>query len=727
MLALLVVAGIQAQDLVGRLDALAQARDVEGIASLAKPELKPKLGFLRTNGAYDTGRFGWHAVELRGIGGKDRFVVFTTRLTSEDIGDQVFRFDGSRLTGYVPEDDGQGTWVRHHALDVRFDLGSKTAIIADTCTFESRTGSAFLARMSDQYRVESVVDEEGKPVEFNQAGGVVCLPGKTGKFSYAFKYRGVVNLPRYAGSITSDEVLLTNDYWYPMVARTPATYDLTVHVPVAWTVMAQGEEGVSTVSGSERVSSFRMTLPMVYFSFSAGKFNRVETTIGGRRFVSASPKLTQAELVLQNRLNAPVIDFFDKTLAPYPFTWWGSMDTPAYGGGALEAYSYATYGTGWLPAEDAHEPSHTWWGGILPNTYLHSLWNESFAVYSEGLYAREVNIGNRQERRQAFVSEMRTSGAYKVAPCADAPPSIGGAASELGYGKGGKVLQMLEAELGTPTMIKALQTWLSSHSKGDSAEWEEFEAVVNKVAGKSYKWFFDQWVRRTGWAEFTIERCDWRDGQVNAMGRFTGDPYFLTCEVMLEDANGKRSFSTAKIGPTPDAGDKFFVSIPCATKPKLVSFDPWLKLLRNAEGNERSPSLESELGGMAKYVDPAHSDYCANVRSRKTIPQLPADLNGVFLAGHPSTLPRLKALCAKAGFSVNGNQLAYGGTTIDLTKGAALALIDLGQGKQCAIGLGKTLVSPTTGRARLALVDELGHFLRGVTQPKTSGFLTFRL
>jgi hypothetical protein len=71
--------------------------------------------------------------------------------------------------------------------------------------------------------------------------------------------------------------------------------------------------------------------------------------------------------------------------------------------------------------------------------------------------------------------------------------------------------------------------------------------------------------------------------------------------------------------------------------------------------------------------------------------------------------------------------LTYRGTTIDLRQGSALALIDLGNGKKCAIGLGKTLMPPNLGRAQVGITDELGRFLRGETQPKKTGFWTYPL
>lgn len=93
---------------------------------------------------------------------------------------------------------------------------------------------------------------------------------------------------------------------------------------------------------------------------------------------------------------------------------------------------------------------------------------------------------------------------------------------------------------------------------------------------------------------------------------------------------------------------------------------------------------------------------------------------------HPETDATARMLCEMAGFQVRGDTLTYDGTTIDLRRGAALAVVDLPEG-QAVIALGATRLRPNTGRARLALVDELGRVLRAKTDPKSRGFLTARL
>lgn len=721
---------------VADIDALAKARDADAMMAYAGPEVKA-LGkpffFLKANGPYGTGRFGWNAIPLTAPGG-GQYLVFSTKITSEDYGEFLFHFDGEKLLRYLPESDPLGFRIEHQKLDVRFDIPAKTAKIESVVSFVphgvwTRPPAIAMVRLSPHYRVSNVRDAQGRPVSFSQAGGVVAMRtpsnlGERPRFSYRLTYQGVVDLPRFAGSITGREALLTNDYWYPMTGRLPATYEATIHAPKDWFGVAQGELVKDVHGPNERVTTWRMDLPASYWSLSAAPYRTSTTEIDGRKFTVWSLSMTPEQMRLQAELTAPIIDFYSKAFAAYPFSTWGAVDSPQYGGGALEAYSFATYGSGWLPDDDDHEPAHTWWGGMINNTYFNSLWNESFANFSGGLYRREGPIGNRSEKRLAFVSEANPGSSYSVAPMSQSGVFIGPASSSLGYGRGADVLQMLEVELGTETMIAAMRDWLKNNPKGEPGEWEGFEAAAKRASGRDLKTFFDEWVRRPGYADFTIENVRWESGSVRGEAVFRSEPYHLLCEVMLQMPGGRREFKTVRFEPN---GKRASLSIPADGKPELVSFDPWRRILRPKRDDERPAELVRTLRRMKRYVDPRHTDWLGNVPAGEALTQLPSNLDGVFLVGSPENLPVLKVLCDAAGFQIRGNDLEFDGTTVDLSKSGALALIDLPGGGQCAIGLGKTRRPPKLGRARTIVYDDLGRFLRGRTDPKTSGFLTFRL
>ncbi|HEY3781682.1 MAG TPA: M1 family aminopeptidase [Fimbriimonadaceae bacterium] len=703
---------------------MAKAKDASGLSSHLSPALRAEhphvADFLSSGGSYGVGRFGWKAYPLEDPVTKASYIVFSTPLTCEDMGEQVFETDHRQLTAFVPEAKTFGIQILGHTISASFEVDKKRASFVDKVKFrsEGRTPS-FMFRLGDDYNIDSIMDSEGRRVPFTSAGGVVIVAGPSSakEFTYGISYAGVVDRPQYAGSISSSEILLAQDYWYPTVGREAAPYNLTSYTPAGWDVIGQGELISQKTDGPETTSVFQMKLPVVYYSFSASKFAKAKDQIGSLWFKTYALGMDEG-LHERNIMQSAVIDFYSKTFSPYPFSSWSTVITPSYGGGALEAYSYATYGA--MGGEDAHEPSHTWWGGILPNSYLKSQWNESFAVFSEFFFQRERDLGNREERRKAFIEDPGNDPLFQMAPVEDGPAEIGPAAGSLGYGKGSLVLQMLEQEVGTETFLRCIHEWIRSHKAGELEEWSGFEAAVNRVTASDYKWFFDEWLRRKGWADFQVTDAHWADGQITCKVAFNGLAYRLKLEVLLQKEDGFRQVKDMIVNGTGN------YSIPAAKKPALVSFDPWWRTLRTVNADEQPVSLRSILAQPQRYTDPAHKDWLPFFQNGEAS-ALPSNLNGVLLVGSPSSLPVMADLVAKAGFVVNGNSLTYDGTTIDLNEGAAMAVVDLPGGGHCAIALGKTQFAPNFGRARLCLVDKYGRFLRGVTDPKTSGTMTFKM
>jgi hypothetical protein len=700
------------------LNSLLEKRDVASIKSLVLPTKADPLRVIKTNGAYDTGRYGWKALESADYP-TAKFVVFTTPLTSEDIGEFVFQRVGDKLQ-LMPEEDDQGVRIVRHSLKVGFDLPAKIAKIEDEVNFVETDPARgiFLLRLSPCYRVKSISDSENRSVRFTQLGGVVMMDKPAKKsFSLKLNYEGVVKLPLYAGSISEKEATLTNDYWYPMIARQPAPYDLRVEAPEVWTVAGQGD----LVSQVGNVWQFKMNLPVSYYSLSAGPYKRSETSVTGRMLGMMSPRVPADRMALQAQLYGPIIDSYVRWFGKWPFNRYTALDSPAYGGGALESYSGATYGGG-LPQEDPHEPSHTFWGGVIVNTYLRSFWNESFAVFSQGLYARNVPIGNRAERTLAFVSDASASPEHNDVSCAEGGAYAGSVASALGYGKGAKVLQMLEQLIGTDGIISCMREWVATQPVGKPGEWEDFEAIcLKRFPAENLARFFRDWLHRPGYPDVQISKVRASDREIEFHVGFTGLPYNMPLEVAAFDAQGRMATKVLRVsGP----GD---YSFPTPFRATLLSVDPWRKLLREQRRNEEPLSVGDFVARAKRYIDPAHPDYLSQVRGGQKLTTLSGPLDDLFIVGHPQSLPVLDALCKKAGFKVVGDKLTYDGTTIDLRHGSAMALVDLGEGKKCAIGLGTTQIRPNLGYAQVGLTDELGRFLRGRTEPKKSGFWTFPL
>ncbi len=698
------------QPSVDVLSGLAKKKD---FASLAKFSTGDGSEFnVLKGGSYEVGKYGWKAEDLS-MPGVGNFVVFTTPLTSQDIGELLFERVGAKLK-FIDEQAKDGLRLRHHKVRVSFNIDRKEARLQDEVSAEVTSNDKLFhaLRFSPCYKMISI-SEGATPLPFKQSGGLVMIPKLApGPHSLKIEYSAVVNLPGYAGSIAPGLATLTNDYWYPMVNRMPTTYEIAVVPPEkGWTVVAQGNYVGREKEDKEPAELFKVDMPTIYWSLTVLKTNHVEEMFEGRKLQMWSPRVPTERMVLQPKLYAPIIKLFDKDFGKFPFDSYGALDSPAYGGGALEAYSYATYGGG-LPDEDAHEPSHTWWGGILPNTYLKSFWNESFAVWSSGYFSREVPIGNALDRREAFQTISLTNDEYNDAPLMNSGVASGTAGGALGYGKGADVLAMLEQLVGTTNFVQCLKEWVRIHPKGEPAEWEEFEAIVlRRLSQYQLKDFFDDWFRRPGFASVTLEGGKFTPGKFEGKLQWNGKRFRMPIDLWFENKGGGmqvRILDTKAV----DQDGRFTIAMP-DFRPNKVYFDPYHRALRTGP----APKFNSfaEVSSEFQIVrDSSHPEYLQHVGQSAGDQKLES-LNNKFLIGHPLTMPKLKELCAKAGFAVNGDILTFQGTTINLKEGAAVAIVELGDGKRCAIGLGTCLMQPNLGKGYIGVVDNLGRMLRGKT------------
>ena len=673
------------------------------------------LDAIKLGGPYGGGRFGWTAAETKSPDGSESFVVLTTPLTAEDVGEYVFKRAGGRLK-LIPEDNPLGARIDHHSFDVRFDPPAGQVTIKDTVNLRvDPSPEPIIMRLSSEFQVSSVTGQSGQKIPFTQAGGTVFIARKPGKQDLTIQYAGKPDRPTYSASITDSEATLTNGIWYPMIARLPAPYEETVHGPKEWTTIGQGVKTKDVVQGEDHVVSYRVDLPVVWYSLATGPYRTVTVTEGSRTFWAASPRYTPEVLSAQAATYPAIISFYER-FGAFPFSGYGALDSPGYGSGALEAYSYATYG-GPFPEEDAHEPSHTWWGGIIDNTYLHSFWNESFADFSDQFFRRNAPIGNTAERREAFVDDGGTESSYDNLACGTAGVYSGPEASNIGYGKGAKVLQMLELLMGSADLTKAMHDWVAAQPKGTAAEWADFEKVAEKIRPDLHlQSFFSDWIDRPGHVELGAS-VGYAGGVVKVSLDWKGKPYRVPLQVILVYPDGHHYLQTFDV-----RGDAS-VSVNSAQKPSLVSIDPYRVLIRPINPNEKVLGLH-DFTGLDQVVDPAHLDWKSG---DNYTPERTAEFANKWLIGSPETWPELQPLFEKAGFKVSGSSLTYDGTTINLNHGIASAMVDLGDGKYCVISCGKSRIEPNPGRAYIGVFDDLGRFLRGKTHFKESGELTFRL
>jgi aminopeptidase N len=510
--------------------------------------------------------------------------VFHAWHTCESDGDHIHRIeqtpDGWRLGAEIPETETGGYRVRDHDLHVTLDIAKQSASIHDQVKIEvapDPTLPVCLLRLSEDFHVTGL-KAGGAIRPFVQVGGVIALLPTitpTHTFTIEMAYEGRVS---HQGSdyILPREATL-DSYWYPHIARLPAKTTVTAIAPPGWTAIAQGEktqerrdaEGATTVT-------YRNEIPNSFFTLDVGRYTITRRTVNGR--VLSALLLTPDEARARRSLDLleASLAYFDRNFAPFPYTHYEVVETKGPFGGALEAYSFATFQSGTLPGTVTHELAHTWWGGLVPCAYTRSMWNESFAEYSSGLFGRmNRQAGALLEAESAPPRGKRPDfgAAFDAFTLEEAGDTSDGRQSSVGYGKGGLVMRVLEEEIGQPAMLRCLQSFVKDHPRGEAAEWPDFARVVNKVTGQDYDWFFAQWMRRKGLPHVRLENVrSGREGNgfvVQGDIVQDGEPYRLHLPLRLDTQNGQAIKQTLEV-----AGPRTAFQIQSMSAPARVTLDP---------------------------------------------------------------------------------------------------------------------------------------------------------
>ena len=235
----------------------------------------------------------------------------------------------------------------------------------------------------------------------------------------------------------------------------------------------------------------------------------------------------------------------------------------------------------------AHELAHQWWGDVVTCKDWRHLWlNESFASYFDPLY-QEHSAGEDEFRLSMYNSQqagIRTDTTLGRKPIV----SVGSYGTNI-YPRGAAVLNMLRFVLGDQLFWKGLNHYITKH-QFTAVETNDLKRAIEEATGQNLYWFFDQWVYKAGHPVFDVS-YRWSEAdknilltvkQTQKMDSLTG-VFRTPVEVEITSPAG-RSRQTVTI-----LGRDTTFTIPSASKPQLVAFDPdgWiLKELKFTKSND---------------------------------------------------------------------------------------------------------------------------------------------
>ncbi len=494
--------------------------------------------------------------------------------------------NGYRLGAEVPESVPVPFEIAFHDLTVRFEPKARKALICDQITVKRTQPDdrALLMRLNAPYSVRSAryngkaipvmrFDDDPTPplpqsgYWLGRAGGLVWLQGDKplpDQFQLELEYDGVIEfLP---DDRVNEQVAVLCSYWYPHIGRLPAKHRVTIHTPPDWLGFGQGNRVREVLKDGERITTWQNDLSVCFFSVVAGAFRETASARSQKsgipiRVFQIDPDPARAQRVAQR--TAQAMDFLEKRLSPYPYREYIVLEVPDFGDSGLEAYSFTFVDPTISEWAGSHELAHTWWGGIVPNTYIRSIWSESLTQYVDSVLFANNEDGTLQLGLATMTEE--------TVPIGSAYVPLDPVMSMAGYMRGAYVMRMLENEIGLEAMVSAMRRFLQNR-KGKASEWEHFQQAVNQTTGKDYRWFFKQWIERAEFPVLEIVSAKAEGNQVRLRLRQSGtsQPFRLRLPVRLISQRAEQEHEVPLV--MTDWEQEFSIETPFT--PRHLSLEP---------------------------------------------------------------------------------------------------------------------------------------------------------
>ena len=281
----------------------------------------------------------------------------------------------------------------------------------------------------------------------------------------------------------------------------------------------------------------------------------------------------------------PMLDFFESVIGPYPFgdEKVGIAETPHKG---MEHQTINAYGNKYAKTSYGyddllqHEFAHEWFGNQLTNSNWDDMWlHEGFGTYMQPLYMQYLRG---DQEYFASLQQMRAGIVNKAAMVSGKPKTEeevydikkGGPGGDI-YTKGALVLHTLRGLIGDEAFFRAVRLLVYGTEQPLPGQFQprygsttEFMAIVNKVTGGNYDWFFQVYLYQAALPELITERDG---GQLRLSWKVPGGGAFpMPVEVRVGD-------HVEKVAMVGGSGQL------TVAKGATVTLDPHSRVLRRAE------------------------------------------------------------------------------------------------------------------------------------------------
>lgn len=273
-----------------------------------------------------------------------------------------------------------------------------------------------------------------------------------------------------------------------------ATFTIRITADSSLTSAATGTLVEEIDNGDTTTTVWEMNDPMTTYlaSIYIGDFERRETTgPNGLLIRNYFPPESADELEIAFAETGDIIAFYEDIFgAPYPFDSYGSIVVPFPLGYALENQTLSLHGS---DATDsyivAHEIMHQWAGNSVTVGDWQDIWMlEGFATYFALLYVEESGGLVPFDLELLYLALQAEDTGY--GPAEVPRQDLFGTTV---YFRGALALHALRTEVGDEKFREIMGVYYETFAGGDVTT-EEFQQVVNDVAGDEAQATLDSWL-----------------------------------------------------------------------------------------------------------------------------------------------------------------------------------------------------------------------------------------
>lgn len=423
---------------------------------------------------------------------------------------------GLRLGSEIPEWDAGGR-VTQAGIDARLHPEQGSVDLSTGVEFTgAKPGRALLFRLADLYRLQGIQTnggdevpvpqaDESRPVEGTgkvmRVGGLLAVVPDTASGTLQFRYGGTIG---EGASDMDDRDQITQQYsyvtsfWVPTLGRLPFKTHITIAGPKDWILRSEGEPfPVDFGPPDVQTVGFRCDVPISFPKIVGGRYELAgEGQAGGHtvrsyQFAPIDKERAAKDVEWMQKAMA----FYEANLGPFPFKDYECFDGSDYYG--IESYSYTLLAPKITTWAVSHEMGHTYFGGLVPCPYVRDTWNEGLTEYVDNVLLH----GSSEEARISFQQiDIKK-------PLSQIP--IAWENDGLTYHRGAYAMQMLDAEIGHPAVLRGLRTMIADRPGKDTA-WADLRPYFERASGRNLRWFWSQWIDGAQFPTLKIDKAEAR-------------------------------------------------------------------------------------------------------------------------------------------------------------------------------------------------------------------------